>query len=448
MHSKRVYRLSALCVLLGACGDVDGQPGDEEDVSEASQGIEQQNLAADKPTAQSSTMHPFSAARAVDGNTDGHFPNGSVTHTGIDPQGWWQVDLGAVIDIGKVIIYNRTDCCGDRLANFDILLSNDGSNWQVATSFAGIAPAKTELSIVGSGRFVRVRLQGTEYLSLAEVQVFAASPPAPWTPCAQGGATCSFSGAKAVRYGVNGSYVTKIALNSITCDDATFGDPAPFQQKSCSYTDVLWSKCAMENGTCTIPANSIVRYGANGAYVTTVASNSIACNNATFGDPIYGTVKHCDVASVNSSNLLINVDTAGCQTNMAINNAIGQSFQVSSPTTLDHFGIWIKPELYYVTSYNVELYDGEGTGGAKLATSNTVTMSSQTSGAPSTWYDFAFAQGVSLQANHAYTLKLVRLSQYSGAFSECGNVYPGGIEYWLGYWTEPGHDMSFRLYGQ
>ncbi|WP_148314347.1 hypothetical protein [Sorangium cellulosum] len=65
--------------------------------------------------------------------------------------------------------------------------------------------------------------------------------------------------------------------------------------------------------------------------------------------------------------LLVNVDTTGCNTNVAINNAIGQSFQVSSPTTLDHFGIWIKPELSYATSYNVELYDDEGTGGAKLA---------------------------------------------------------------------------------
>jgi hypothetical protein len=260
-----------------------------------------------------------------------------------------------------------------------------------AASFAGIAPAKTELSIVGSGRYVRVRLQGTEYMSLAEVQVFAPTgAQETWTSCATENALCSFSGVKKVRYGANGSYFTKFAMNSI------------------------------------------------------------GCNNATFGDPIYGTVKHCDVASVNSSNLLINVDTTGCNTNVAINNAIGQSFQVSSPTTLDHFGIWIKPELYYTTSYNVELYDGEGTGGAKLATSSTVIVSSQTSGAPSTWYDFAFtAPGISLQANHAYTLKLVSLYQYSGAFSHCGNVYPSGIEYWLGYSTAfSGNDMSFRLYGQ
>jgi hypothetical protein len=145
---------------------------------------------------------------------------------------------------------------------------------------------------------------------------------------------------------------------------------------------------------------------------------------------------------------LIDVDTSGCETNVAINNAIGQSFQVSSPTHLDRFEIWIKPELYYTTSYNVEVYDGEGTGGAKLATSEIVTMGSQTDGAASTWYSFGFAASdLSLQANHAYTFQLVRLSQYSGAFSQCGDVYPGGMEYWLGQTAFIENDMSFRLYG-
>jgi hypothetical protein len=131
------------------------------------------NLAAGRPATQSSTCCGGEAARAVDGNTDGNYGNGSVTHTGGDLQEWWQVDLGAVTDIGKVVLYNRTDCCNDRLSNFDVLLSNDGINWQTATSFQGTAPPRTALPIDGAGRFVRVRLHGTNYLSLAEVQVIA-----------------------------------------------------------------------------------------------------------------------------------------------------------------------------------------------------------------------------------------------------------------------------------
>lgn len=143
---------------------------------------------------------------------------------------------------------------------------------------------------------------------------------------------------------------------------------------------------------------------------------------------------------------LIDVGTAGCQTNMAINNAIGQSFKLPDAKELDAVEIWIKPELYYTTSYNVEIYDGEGTSGPKIATSSSVTMGSQTGGQPSTWYTFAFS-GEPLQANHTYTLRLVRLSQYSGAFSQCGDVYPNGRQYWLGYWPDYYYDMSFRVYG-
>lgn len=136
-------------------------------------------------------------------------------------------------------------------------------------------------------------------------------------------------------------------------------------------------------------------------------------------------------------------------TNVAINNAIGQSFRVSSRTELDKLEMWIKPELYYTTSYAMELYDGEGTGGTRLATSpTTLTLNSQTAGTPSGFYGFSFASlGLTLEANRAYTFKLVRLSQYSGAFSSCGNVYPNGMQYWLGYSPDSPNDVSFKLYG-
>ena len=146
------------------------------------------------------------------------------------------------------------------------------------------------------------------------------------------------------------------------------------------------------------------------------------------------------------STQIVGVDTAGCNTNVAINNAIGQSFKVPSSSVVDKLEIWIKPELYYVTSYNVEIYDGEGTGGTKLATSATVSLNSQSSGTPAAWYSFSFSP-LTLAAGHAYTFKLVRLSTYSGAFSHCGNIYGDGIEYWLGSSASSGNDVSFHLFG-
>ena len=54
------------------------------------------------------------------------------------------------------------------------------------------------------------------------------------------------------------------------------------------------TKCADENGTCSFTGTRDVTYGANGKFYTKQnVTSSIACNNATFGDPIVGTVKAC-----------------------------------------------------------------------------------------------------------------------------------------------------------
>jgi YVTN family beta-propeller protein len=54
--------------------------------------------------------------------------------------------------------------------------------------------------------------------------------------------------------------------------------------------------CANENATCVVPTGTLatVSYGANGVFnVKTGVNPSIACNNATFTDPLVGTVKAC-----------------------------------------------------------------------------------------------------------------------------------------------------------
>jgi hypothetical protein len=59
-------------------------------------------------------------------------------------------------------------------------------------------------------------------------------------------------------------------------------------------TTTGWTFCSSENAICNFSGTRTVRYGANNTYVSKIFTGSIACNNATFGDPIYGTVKHCD----------------------------------------------------------------------------------------------------------------------------------------------------------
>lgn len=133
------------------------------------------NLALGKPASQSSTTHNGNASRAVDGNTDGKFAANSVTHTASNAQAWWQVDLGAVKNIGEVVLFNRTDCCNDRLSNFEIKVSNDGATWTKVAELAGTAPPQSSYLLNATGRYVRVQLRGTNNLSLAEVQVFEAT---------------------------------------------------------------------------------------------------------------------------------------------------------------------------------------------------------------------------------------------------------------------------------
>jgi hypothetical protein len=140
------------------------------------------NLALGKTATESSTSSP--ASRAVDGNTDGYYFDGSVSHTGLDANAWWQVDLGASYTITTVRLWNRTDCCADRLSDYWVFVSNTPfadtdtpATLQVRAGTWGIhqtsAPQPTAtITPMSPGRYIRVQLSGTNNLHLAEVQVY------------------------------------------------------------------------------------------------------------------------------------------------------------------------------------------------------------------------------------------------------------------------------------
>ena len=58
--------------------------------------------------------------------------------------------------------------------------------------------------------------------------------------------------------------------------------------------------CAPENGPCNATGMNVVAYGANNSWNVKTVTGAFTCNNATFGDPIYGTVKSCLVAPLAS----------------------------------------------------------------------------------------------------------------------------------------------------
>ncbi len=143
-----------------------------------------ENISLGKSTSQSSDYsNLFLSENAVDGNIDGNFGNGSLSHTLFDTQAWWQVDLGAIYDIDTITLWNREDCCADRLSNFHVLISMDPFNSTDLTAtqnqagvldhhYPGTAPRQTDFPINNLGRYVRIQLAGTNNLQLAEVQIF------------------------------------------------------------------------------------------------------------------------------------------------------------------------------------------------------------------------------------------------------------------------------------
>jgi hypothetical protein len=79
-----------------------------------------ENLARAGRASQSSTDYGGDAARGIDGNTNGVFDKGSVTHTKQEKDPWWEVDLGAEKQVERVVVWNRAEA-GERLTNWRVL---------------------------------------------------------------------------------------------------------------------------------------------------------------------------------------------------------------------------------------------------------------------------------------------------------------------------------------
>jgi len=106
-------------------------------------------------------------------------------HTGLDENPWWQVDLGQVHALDRVLVFNRCDGAAERAVHLRLRLSDDGQTWQEAyrhdgTPFFGFTD-NHPLTIPLRGaraRFVRVQLPGPQFLHLDEVEVYGLDEPA------------------------------------------------------------------------------------------------------------------------------------------------------------------------------------------------------------------------------------------------------------------------------
>ena len=147
------------------------------------------NLALKKPSSQSS-ISQWSAG--VDIQTDAAFANDGVldrpdreygNHTAEERNPWWQVDLGEPFVLSAVRVHNRRTHA-ERLRRFTILTSLDSEHWDSVyrkgdpSIFGplGDGSLTVELSAAPLARWVRIRLDGDQPLSLRECEVFGRLP--------------------------------------------------------------------------------------------------------------------------------------------------------------------------------------------------------------------------------------------------------------------------------
>ncbi|UCG46266.1 MAG: discoidin domain-containing protein [Phycisphaerales bacterium] len=100
-------------------------------------------------------------------------------HTENEDEPWWQIDLAESTSIGRLVLYNRCDFA-DRTSRIIVFISNDGRSFTRAYQHNGAAfyghtdgkPLVVQLDGV-SARYVRLKLPGTSYFHLDEVEIYA-----------------------------------------------------------------------------------------------------------------------------------------------------------------------------------------------------------------------------------------------------------------------------------
>jgi len=111
------------------------------------------NVAGSGQASQASTYKGEAvAARAIDGNRDGKYGSGSVSHTvgGVDQ--WWQVELAFPAAIERLILWNREDnrLLADRLSDAKIEVFDEAGNilWSGAVAQPALRENRFDVGLV------------------------------------------------------------------------------------------------------------------------------------------------------------------------------------------------------------------------------------------------------------------------------------------------------------
>ncbi len=127
----------------------------------------------------------------------------------------------------------------------------------------------------------------------------APAAPVSWVKAVDAGQSFSLSERQIVRFGSGANWVVKMASGNLVCNDATFPGPVFAGPRQCQVLAPLvttgWPMVASEGQKFTLVEPMIVRYGFTPAWVERTLSGTVTCNSATFTDPAPGVTKRCVV---------------------------------------------------------------------------------------------------------------------------------------------------------
>ncbi|MDO8539942.1 MAG: discoidin domain-containing protein, partial [Opitutaceae bacterium] len=111
-----------------------------------SERVEADWLLAEKAAAQGGVSEQVTTRNDAVGGCDGIKTGEWGFHTGENNGPWWQVDLGAARELGRVVVWNRMSAVA-RAARINVQLSGDGQQFRVVyqhdgTAFGGVGDNK------------------------------------------------------------------------------------------------------------------------------------------------------------------------------------------------------------------------------------------------------------------------------------------------------------------
>ena len=135
------------------------------------------DLIAGAVATQSSNPYGFPPERVIDGNTSGANPD--FNHTGNGADEWLRVELNEAAGADLIRIYNRADCCAERLNGTVVRAFSDaaGANQVFASGPVAGSPSQLNYLFPSSQNVKVIELrQSGNFLHVGEVQLYKKGP--------------------------------------------------------------------------------------------------------------------------------------------------------------------------------------------------------------------------------------------------------------------------------